>query len=526
MLVNKSIRRLLHDTSGQVLWLGVVLAVALLAFMLAIANGTRAVTQKMRAQTAADAGAYTGSVWLARSLNLSSNLNIGIRSVYTWMTVLTVGEALAKALYSDTLDASVKTLGQNMTSALFGSTNPVTVHSIEYPGSIRQLDTCAQWLSSLQNSIATSFTQVAARMGSNEASLDMGGSSLSQTAGGWTLVRTNDTLPLLDTSYVGDSLLYAALSQFPAALDTIPTLDPNITPATGRLIISKTTWDVWAYYADTSLWMDRVDSFYHCYKKPVIQTFVHGSITDSGVEYFDKPGGGPYTSYLHGDSWAQWLDVCHETGGHTPFIWPNGKPTAPYKNTAFWTITNEHPGNNRYKFDTCWTRRHLAKRTDTSSMIGKYTPTESTWINTNGDDSITTHWIPTGFYTGAESTVPIKGAKVRPRRVNPNREFHTVAYVWRQGAASSPYGLGPVMGRSLFPRSRVAPPSPLFSVARAMPFLPASVTDLFFQPGWDVELTALDSAAVATIMSDTAYAGRTQNSFNNLQNLRKYVLLP
>jgi len=517
---------LFRDTSGQVLLFGAVLVLAILAFLLAMPNATRVTTQKVRAQTSADVGAFSGSVWLARSLNLTSNLNIGIRSVYTWMTVMTVSEALAKALYSDTLDASVQALGGNITQALFGSSNPVTVHSIQYPAAIRKLDSTSMWLYELQDDIATSFAQVAARMGSDEASRNMGGSSLSPTVGGWALVRTNDSLPLLDTSYVGDSMLFADLSQLPAALDTIPTLDTNITPATGLLIIDPNTWDVWAYYDDTSLWMDRTDSLYHCYQKPIIQVFQHGSIIDSGVEYFDKPGGGPYTAYLHGDSWARWIDVCNEGGTHTPFIWPNGKPNSPYKNTAYWTLLNCHPGNNRYKLDTVFTWRHLVRRDDTSSMNDVYPPGESAWIHDHGDDSISYHWIPTGFYTGAESTVPIKGPRVRPRRVNPDRAFHTVSYVWRQGASSSPYGLGPPLGRALFPRSSVAPASPLFAVARAVPFLPSGITDFFFEPGWDARLTALDSIGVVDITNDTAFASRTHGSFDNLEDLRKYVLLP
>jgi hypothetical protein len=520
--------RLFCDTSGQVLLFGAVLVLAILAFLLAMPNATRVTTQKVRAQTSADVGAFSGSIWLARSLNLTANLNVGIRSVYTWMTVLTVGEALAQALYTDTLDSTVHALGGNITQALFGSSNPVTVHGNEYAGSIRKLDTTALWLYELQDDIATSFTQVAALMGSDEASRNMGGNSLSQTAGGSALAHTNDSLPLLDTSYVGDSLLYAVLGRLPAALDTIPTLDPNITPATGLVIINPNTWNVWAYYSDTSLWMNRVDTLKHLYKKPIIQSFRNkntGAI-DTIIEYFDKPGGGSYTAYLHGDSWAHWVWKCGETGGHTPVIWPNGFPNAPYKNTAVWTLLDAHPGNNRYKVDTVWTHRHMAKRLDTAGMRNYIPTAESLYMEQHGDDRTSYYWIPTGFYTGAESTVPIRGARVRPRRVNPNREFHTVSYVWHQGAASSPYGLGPPLGGGLFPRSAVAPASPLFAVARAVPFLPVTITDYFFEPGWDARLTALDSVAVADITSDTAFASHTQGSFDNLEDLRKYVLLP
>jgi hypothetical protein len=523
------VKRLLRDTGGQVLLFGAVLIVAILAFLLVIPNGTQVTTQKVRAQTASDAGAFTGSVWLARALNLSANMNIGIRSVYTWMTVLTVGEALAKALYSDTLDATVKAKGQDIAQALFGNSDPIAVHSNEYPASIRKLDTTAQWLDSLRDDIATSFSEVAARMGTSEASRNVGGDPLSQTAGGWALVRTNDSIPLFDTSYVGDSLMYDYLSQFPAALDTIPTLDPNITPATGLIVINPTTWDIWAYYSDTSLWMNRVDSFYHCYDKPVIFEFRNkfsGAI-DTGIEYVD-PNDHRYPYYNQGDSWPHWVWYCGEgTGNHHVFIWPNVKPNPPYKNTDQWAlINNPHPGNNRYKFDTCWTSLHLVKRTDTSTAPYYGSPQESTYLKEHGDTIKSHYWIPTGFYTGIESTVPIKGPPVRPRRINPDRHFHTVSYVWRQGASSVPYGLGPPLGGALFPRSAVAAASPLFSVAQSVPFLTSGVTDFFFVPGWDVKLTAVDSTGVQDIVNDTAYASRSRGSFDNLEDLRKYVLLP
>jgi hypothetical protein len=519
-------RRLLRDTSGQVLLLGAVLVVAILAFLLSIPNGTHVTTQKVRGQTAADVGAFTGSVWLARSLNLTASMNIGIKNVYTWMTVLTVGEALAKALYSDTLDSTVHAMGGQITLALFNSSNPLTVHSVEYPGSIRKLDTTAQWLYSLQGDITTNFSSVAATLGSQEASQNAGAYPSSQTAGGYAIVRTNNSIPMLVENTTGDSLLFDDLLKLGPALDTIPTLDPNITPATGILIIDPNTWDVWAYYSDTSLWMDRVDSFYHCYTKCVGQLFENkiNLHRDTGIQYLDP--GPDIEDYHHGKLWAQWVDYCGEPNHqHTPFLNTDGS-----KDTYHWTwLDGWLLGSNRYKFDTVFTAIHLVKRTDTASMHDQWTPAESAWIETHKNDSITMHWRPTGFYVGHESTVPIKGAIVRPRRVNPARTFHTVSYVWRQGASISPYGLGAPMGGTFFPRSAVAAVSPMLSVARSEPFMPLSSpsgAEFFFSPAWDVRLTAMDSVGVVEITSDTAYAGHTHGSFNNLEDLRKYVLLP
>ncbi|HTW91244.1 MAG TPA: hypothetical protein VMH22_05995 [bacterium] len=601
MLVTKFIRRLLHDTRGQVLWLGVVLAVALLAFMLAMSVGTRAVTQKVRVQNAVDAGAYTGSVWLARSLNLCTNMNEGIRSVYTWMTVLTVSEALARTLYADTDDASVKATGQNITSALFGNSNPVSVHSNEYAGSVRKLDTTAQWLYSLQNSIATSFQSIAASAGTQAACQNMHAYPASQSAGGRAIVTTNDTTPLLVASASGDSLVYAEICRCGQVLNSIPTLDVNITNACGRVVIDSSTWNVRAYCSDTSNWFDRVDTLDRDCQYAVYQTFqryVHQgwqwyTYTDTVMECRANYGWWQ-NWYLNGDSWGSTVVYCGEPDGHTPITWPNGKPTPPYKNSPTWQFISARTDNNwthhhHWMRDTIFCCHHCALRSDTYAMRNWICHSESSCLSQRHDTIHCHYWKPTGCYTGAESTCGLVGTKVRPRQVNPNREFNTIAYVWYQGATTSPYGLGPALGGKLFPRSKVAAPSPLFAVARSTPYLsyescyvmqvftqiischgtdtaykhfpstggstwnsymrgdswiapytpstwnlahcdsgtaPCTQEVHFFAPFWDVELNPLDSAGIALMMSDTAYAGHTHNCFSNLQNLRKYALLP
>jgi hypothetical protein len=103
-----------------------------------------------------------------------------------------------------------------------------------------------------------------------------------------------------------------------------------------------------------------------------------------------------------------------------------------------------------------------------------------------------------------------------------------VSYVWRLEDNQVPFGLGPAIGRSLFPRSRVAAPCPMLAVARAEPYLArANPTeeDYFFSPDWDVRLTPLDSAGAQDICNDTAYSNHSLSSFN-LEDLRRYVLLP
>jgi hypothetical protein len=516
------VRRLVHDTEGQVLLLGVVLIVVLLAFLLTIPNVTQVATQKVRAQTAADAGAFTGSVWLSRALNLNANMNIGVRSVYAWITVLTVGSALAKALHSDTLDPSVRAMGQDISSALFGNSDPVYVSSNIYPQAIRKLDTTALWLHTLQGDIATAFHDVAATSGREEACRNAGAYPPSQTAGGCVLVRTNDSIPLLVEGTTGDSLMYTDLNQLPATLDTIPTGDPNVGPATGLIIIDPNTYDIRAYYGDSSAWYN-VKQWAHYYMDFILQVF-RDTVTakvDTGYRFFPKPGTPPWNNYKNcrlwpdkrqpGDSWVSRFD-------NPPHV-----------------IVDVQPGNNKYKIDTCV---YVTHRVPKWMPIGPWS-----WNNCQDGDSTlpipgleslglvydSSTVIPTGFYSGAESTVGYLGPRVRPRRGNPDRGFHTVSYVWRQGASAAPYGLSAPMGGVLFQRGAVTAPSPMLTVARSEPYLNRSAPtehDYYFIPAWDVKLTPFDSTAVLEIANDTAFPSHSRGSFDHLEDLRECVLLP
>lgn len=535
--LTRFMRRLLQDTGGQVLLFAAVLVVALLAFLLVVPNGTQVATHKVRAQTSADVGAFTGSVWLARALNLNANMNIGIRSVHMWMVVLTMGEALAQALYKDTHDSTVHVMGQQLTMALLGSSDPLAAHSIEYPVAIEQLDTTALWLRSLQDDITGSFSGLAATLGSEEASRNEGAYPASQTAGGRVLVRTNDSIPLLAEDDTGDALLYADLTQLGVNLENIPTGDSNIGDAHGTIIVSPTTWDVWAYYTDSSRWYHARQVLQRMYQKTVVQTFYNmvTHVYDSAAEYRKKPGSWQ-NAYLTGDSWGHWVVSCNESGPHTPFIWPNGVGNSPYKDSPPWHFVGAHPSDNRYKRDTVFQADlHVSKSDTLGQWIYTYPDTGAVldssliWIRDSGDVVESSMVHVSAIYAGAESTVGHKGGKVRPREVNPAREFHAVAYAWRQGSSTSPYGLGAPMGGTLFPRNRVAATSPLFTVARSEPYLARSAPiayDYFFTPAWDAKLTPLDSVGVQDIASDTEFPGHSHGAFDNLQDLRKYVLLP
>jgi len=514
---------LLQDTDGQVLLFGACMLLVLLAFILTVPNVTHATTEKVRVQTAADAGAFTGSIWLARALNLNASLNVGIKSVYTWMTVLTVGEALAQALYRDSLDLSVRLMGEQMTLALFGSSDPVAVSSLEYPGSIRKLDTTANWLSALQDDIVETFHDLAATLGTEEACRNAGAYPPSQTGGGRVITRTDDSLPLLVADAAGDSLIHAELTQIAAALDTIPTLDSNIGPAVGVATVDPTTCNIKASYGDSSNWRGlkqllvgtfRVMQWYD----PSVQEPVPGEAPESAYKFFNEDVPEQYLRYcgysVSGQltkridpAWNSWYAY-----GRQGYATPKPGDTVTLR-SRHWKLYN----------DPTWT-------SDTGTAPTETIPDALPYI----DSGYGIIWSGPDlggidFYTGAESTTGYLGPRVRVRRVNPDREFHTVSYVWRQGASTAPHGLVAPLGGLLFPRTEVSAPSPALTVARSEPYLATSVPtayDYYFTPAWDVRLTPLDSLAVAEITSDTAYALHSRGCFDNMQDLREWALLP
>jgi hypothetical protein len=327
------------------------------------------------------------------------------------------------------------------------------------------------------------------------------------------LVRAEDSLSLVANTS-GDSLMLHDLRQFAGALAVIPTNYSNVGVAHGRITVDSLLYEIKAYYGDSSQWCDVRQVLGRMYKDYIRQLFYNNStgVYDTGFRFFDKPGGKIWTAYLHGDSWV------------TPFHNPP------------WTLIDAHPGNNKYKRDTVVTKKHVVRRTAPGYSRWVYHPwatgdsilSQAMPYVGNGDFVDSSLTCPTDFYTGAESTRGNQGSKLRPRRLSLGANLHAVSYVWRLGDNQFPFGLGPAIGGSLFPRSRVAAPCPMLAVARSEPYLARdnpSEEDYFFAPDWDVRLTPLDSAGVHDISNDTAYSSHNLNSLN-LADLRRYVLLP
>ena len=327
------------------------------------------------------------------------------------------------------------------------------------------------------------------------------------------LVRTEDSLSLVASSS-GDSLMLSDLRQLASALAVIPTNDSNIGPAHGLVTIDSLNFGIKAYYGDSSNWATLVQVF--AYRDYIVQHYkTADGRYDSATKFFRKPGISDWTDCK---LFRYWIN--------------DTLPRPP------WVQDYENHGNNRYKRDTVRTLLHVIRvndpRWDSIRSYWTYNggggptiPGGETLVG-SGDFVDSSYFVKTGFFTGAESTNGNQGTKLRPRRLSPGRDLYAVSFVWRRGDSQSPFGLGPAIGGALFPRSRVAAPSPMLAVARAVPYLardnPAE-DDYFFAPDWDVRLTPPDSVGVQDIYSDTAYSSHSLGSIN-LEDLRKYVLLP
>jgi hypothetical protein len=376
----------------------------------------------------------------------------------------------------------------------------------------------------LQDDIAASFSEVAATLGTEEACRNARAYPPSEAAGGRVLVRTNDSIPLLVQDGAGDSLLYLELVQLAAALDTIPTNDTNIGPATGVILVSRESLGIKAYYGSKDQWATLVQRLV-CGQTIVNQWYAVDPVQPDENHYlftahrYFRDHSDPRVDSSCGKSWK----------GHGVGIWFIDS----LRRLPGMRCYGKHSFNVPHPGDTTWVHQRHWKLWDGDSTVpdGETARGSYPWIRDSGYviDSSWAEPYDTDFLTGAESTTGYQGARVQIRRVNPDREFHAVSYVWRQGAATAPFGPGPQIGGWLFPRTKVAAASPMLTVARSQPYLArsnATEYDYYFTPAWDVKLTRLDSVGVEELTGDAEYANHSQNSFANLEDLRKYVLLP
>src|SRR5262252_3366221 len=113
--ITTRLRRLHSDESGQVLWMFVVSALALVVLAALVFNSGKQVTRKMEMQNAVDASAVSGAMWMARGMNVISMDNVAMtetlglianlraikQSIPINEEILTIEDGVADALMSN-----------------------------------------------------------------------------------------------------------------------------------------------------------------------------------------------------------------------------------------------------------------------------------------------------------------------------------------------------------------------------------------------------------------------------------------
>jgi hypothetical protein len=519
--LTKFARRLLADTDGQVIFFVVLMLIVLLGFMLAIPNVTQVTTQKMRMQTAADAGALTAATWIARGLNLSANMNHGIRCMGDWMTALTASAALAFAL--DTV-AGTKATASEVTFALFGQTDPHYTCSTTFPLAIKQLGCCRQWICDLQADVAGSFLTVAQILGAGVAAQDASaGNPASQNPGGSAVIGIEDSLLTYDTH----NYCWHDMCNLGGCLcNQIPNCGvSHCGNPCGQINIDSGTYDVTAQYGVPCQWatlkqgVNTATGAYQVWQYYDSTFGYHGMVVDSAYEDFTQQWGSDYWNCVNGYVWIDyWLNQRHwNWWGSRQVTISGGRRDSFLLNTSPIDMSNLSVWQQDSIND--W---HVPPR-DTA-------PAAKSLLQANPNYVLDSSYFVFVMETTKATiwTNHAQGARILPRRLNPDANLYAVSYVWRQGASQSPLGLAPKIAKFFFSQSKVAPPSPMLAVARAEPYLNVASpddSDYYFTPYWDVKLVPLDSTSAASITSDPAYSSHNLSTFN-LNSMIKYGLLP
>jgi len=179
--MNCKLNKLYCDKNGQVMIFVLAILFVLVLFFLTIPNVTHIVSAKMRTQTAADFGAYSGAIWLARGLNIIACLNIGIRTMYIWIAAISVILVVFSALFAIGFIPFCEAL-QPIAMAVLGiffdpagtllPTDPVTA-AIYYKEDVKRLYNTARWLSDRIDNIAEVIPDIAMVDGSTIALQNM-----------------------------------------------------------------------------------------------------------------------------------------------------------------------------------------------------------------------------------------------------------------------------------------------------------------------------------------------------------------
>jgi hypothetical protein len=519
---------------GQVMLFVILIMVALLAFMLSIPNVTYVTTAKMRAQTAADSGAYTASIWLARALNLIAILNVGIKWMYIWimiqtmlMAVLALLDVLVFSGIGTTIAVAISTgiqfiffAGTFYTPGFpppLGSGPAAIKQAPRYKDQVKALKANARWFYGMQTDIATTFPGLAIIMGTAEAKKNMGGDFVQWDRGGFALVLPNGAgeIPLVPDK----SIFLKTLEQYSKLFEDGPSLGEEAGDESNSFtfnddlsIEAKASTDRWDKVTVYQRWSHSAVEVYQKWRHKVFR----GITRERQKKFLDPGEAAPYASGaaclpppLPLQDW-ELIDVNSWDTESTQvqsqqFEWKGLSKSEQDKIRKKWEEPQDNPVNSAAE--------------DLRDQ-GFSCPVGNAWK------------VPKKVAedTSEKSESEPENQQPIPRRVDPDHEPMTVAFSWQADLAGSPgkFGPEPVMARALFPGQRVAPVYPLTGVGEAHPYLDIDnpkEADYFYAPQWDAKLRPISSEGAGQVSNENGYKTQASRGGFDIMQLLGLVLL-
>jgi|GEM_PF-3947109 len=477
------IRQLGKDKSGQIALFVALFLLPLVLFLFTVPNVTYVTAAKMRAQTAADIGAYTASLWLARGLNLITICNIGIRDMLLMVMAITLILAIAWVL---TLIPVVSSIGFAICLIFFNTSDPASAALGNYPEDVQNLYDSANWLSKREKEIAKAFPVIADAMGSYLAYENMGVDSPRPDRGGVALKMPIGKIELKEDESKTLLKVLQGYAEFIRGNDY--GLGGSVggdlkVGGDGRMQMQFT----WSNAADSC----RAKQEY--YQRVVVLKFTYKN--DQGKRYQGSLNRSPWLYRPRDDALYQEYRSFHQLPLSHPIIEAMGyhlqrnvlpaevfvKEVVYSPGTAYWP---------KDKWQPCYPE---SERKKIHPYIGAPPP-----------KVLRKHLLSDYYVRGYEilfkvskdgglaDTKEHKTPKLY--RVDPDYKPYALGFTWHK-ADGSGFGFEPAFFRSIF---GVGLPFPLTAIAQSEPYLDVknpSLKDSLFEPKWDARLVPLELTA-------------------------------
>ncbi len=504
MRFSRRTKEIYEDKSGQILVFVLSILFVLVLFWLLLPNVSAVTVLKMRAQTAADAGAYTGSVWLARGLNLITCFNIGIRHMYMWILSLTIICAIVLTLVAISgFFSPAFGIAQVICLALgWGDPNNALA---AYREDVKNLYKSAQWLSEREEDIARIFPILAVIDGSRIATINMGGFRGIGSQGGFCIIlpMAQRREPLSIQLKEDKGALLQFLSDYAGALSGEgPNFGENFGEGRGGVSIDDEL-NVGGNFSQKVMDKFKVKQYFERYVAKARQIYTKPSYPETitaETREFEIPEeeselakyiGDPPLIYLRPDL----INLGYSAVGIRIDLPP--KQSSP--ETRWFKVPEEEEEGKKY--------------------LTPPSPPERLLLPVNGWRFVRAEKIP-NWREESQSADPDEETKRMkkpvPKKIDPDYKPYSVSFVYRVKTPA-------LVAKTIFTEEKIGPPFPGLAFSKAMPYLPAHITDSVFSPEWDAKIVPFIGDAVEKLLGEDEYQ-RNRGDID-LQSLVRYLIL-